>query len=445
MANAIDRADAERQALVTQLKNEVQDELSTRVPLLSGNVDDDVIRGLIRDVVNEKSRAAEYLPIPEPEIGKLITRFSDDFLGYGPLQPLLADPDVSEIMVNGGGFDEDGNMLPHEVWVEKNGKLILTDVRFESEEHVVRVMNRIAATTGRHLDSANPIEDAALKDGSRFNGTLFPAAKDGSTMNIRKFQQNRLTYRDMVASGTLTIDELEFLATAVASRCSILISGGTGSGKTTMLNMLSGFVPSGERIITIEDTCELLVHKSHPHVVRFESRKPNSEGKGEITLNDHLVAALRKRPDRIIVGECRGPEAYTMLEAMNTGHEGSMSTIHANDAQAALIRLMTLVKQGDSTLSEDTIWSKIAQAIDLVVQVQRKSDGRRVVTEIMAVGNYQEGTIQHDMLFEFDQKGLDESGHVVGEHRACGTQPAAIMTKIREAGYDYKLEWMQEG
>lgn len=427
--------------LARQLRERVQSELADRIPLLP-DADDDVVRGLIREVVDQLAASPEFESVSARDVGSLTQGLTDEFLGYGPLQPLLADPSVSEIMVNGGGFDPDGRQLPHQVWVEREGRLELTDVRFDGEEHVVRIMNRIAGRSGRHLDQANPIEDASLVDGSRFNGTLYPCAPDGSTFNIRKFQQSRLGYADMVARGTLTRPMLEFLATCVACRCSVLISGGTGSGKTTMLNMLSEFIPHEERIFTIEDTCELLVHKMHPHVVRLEARKPNSEGKGEVTLLDHLVSTLRKRPDRIIVGECRGPEAYTMLEAMNTGHEGGMTTIHANDANSALTRLMTLVKQGDPTLSEGTIKSKIADAFDVVMQIQRKSDGSRVVTEVMAVGGYNEGVIQHEPLFAFEQEGTDGRGRVIGRHVALGAQPTRIKEKVEEAGYEYDLSWM---
>ena len=432
-----------QQALAAQLRAAVQDELAQRIPLLPGNPDDNTVEELIRRVVNDFSGMGDFRAIHRETVGQLTQGIVDDFLHYGPITHLLNDDSISEIMVNGAGFDEDGNMLPHVTWIERRGKLELADVRWENDDHVIQIMNRICGESGRHIDAANPIEDASLRDGSRFNGTAYPLAPDGSTFNIRKFQQNRLGYRELVAGQTLTPKELSFLATAVAARCSILISGGTGSGKTTFLNMLSGFIPHSERILTIEDTCELLVHKEHPHVVRFEARKANSEGMGEITLNDHLVAALRKRPDRIIVGECRGPEAYTMLEAMNTGHDGSMTTIHANDAQSALTRLTTLVMQGDDSLSEGTVKAKIADALDLIVQVQRKSDGRRVVTEIMAVGSFQEGVIQHEMLYRFDQEGTDPNGKVIGHHTALGAQPAEIRKKIEEAGYEYDLEWMQ--
>ena len=427
------------------LKARLQDMISSQVSRISGEVSDSAIKDLIGATVRDAARASG-LGMNDEELDILVQEMINEFLYFGPLQPLFSDPEISEIMVNGDGKDEEGVLKPPVVWIEKHGKLERAPyIKFDDDDHVKRVMNRICARQGRHIDDANPIEDASLPDGSRFNGTIYPAAVDGSTFNIRRFQQDRIDCDQYVSFGTCTNDEMRFLATCVAARCSILISGGTGSGKTTLLNILSGFIPQSERIITIEDTCELLVHKHHPHVVRLEARKANAEGIGEITLDDHLRSALRKRPDRIIVGECRGPEAYTMLEAMNTGHEGSMTTIHANDPVAALTRLATLVMQGDSSLSEDTVKTKIAQALDLVVQIERLSDGSRKVTKIEAVNGFVDGMIQHDPLFEFKRDGVDENDNIIGRHHSFGSQPGNIRKKISAAGYEYDPQWFLRG
>ena len=419
-----------------RFKMGLQEQISNQISLAGTNVNDENIKQLIcSTVLNATSMAGD---ISQHEQEELIEEFINEFLYFGPLQPLLADEEVSEIMVNGGGMDQDGHWRPHEVWVEKHGILERCyNVRFNGEEHVRRIMNRICARQGRRIDDANPIEDASLPDGSRFNGTMYPVAPDGSCFNIRRFSQNMITADELVNSNTASKAEMEFLLTCVAARCSVLISGGTGSGKTTLLNILASAIPEHERIVTIEDTCELLVHRQHSHVVRLEARKPNAEGAGEITLDDHLRSTLRKRPDRIIIGECRGPEAYTMLEAMNTGHEGSITTIHANDPQSALTRLVTLVKQGDPTLSEDTIRSKIASAIDLVVQVQRLSDGSRRIISIESIGVYIDGVIQHEQLFQYQRDAEDSPD----SHRSCESQPANIRKHIQEAGYIYEPSW----
>ena len=431
------------QERMTALTAAVRNSISQRVALAGDTVEPDRIRELIDESVADAAEAGMGITDSEREI--LSRRLDAEFLGFGPIQPLMDDPTISEIMVNGGGFDDEGHMLPHQVWIERGGLLSRVEGEFfDDDEHVVRIMNRIVSRQGRHMDQANPIEDATLVDGSRFSGTIYPIDPDGSSFNIRKFQQSRLGYQDMIRLGTLTPGQMSFLAAAVMARCAILISGGTGSGKTTFLNMLAAWVPQEERIVTIEDTCELLVKQVHPNVTRLEARKANSEGVGKITMDDLLHNTLRRRPDRIIVGECRGPEAYTMLEAMNTGHDGSLTTIHANDTVAALTRLTTLVKQGDDGLSEETIKQKIADALDIVVQSERMSDGSRRVVQIMAVGGYSDGTIQHDPIWEFERMGTDDDGKVLGRHIGCGVQPTAIKKKIEEAGIEYDLDWIEE-
>lgn len=413
----------------------LQEQIANKVSL--SGTDDETVKALIKQTVTEAAELSGDLT--EEERDGLIEDFINEFLYFGPLQPLLADETISEIMVNGGGMDSEGNWRAHEVWVERDGVISRCEnVRFDGEEHVRRIMNRICARQGRRIDDSNPIEDASLPDGSRFNGTVYPVAVDGSCFNIRRFSQDMLTADELVDTDSASKAEMEFLLTCVAARCSVLISGGTGSGKTTLLNVLASAIPEHERIITIEDTCELLVHRQHEHVLRLEARKPNAEGAGEITLDDHLRASLRKRPDRIIIGECRGAEAYTMLEAMNTGHEGSMTTIHANDPTSALTRLMTLAKQGDSTLSEETVKAKIAAALDIVVQIQRSSDGSRKITSIEAIGDYVDGHIQHEQLFYYDKANGDE---LEASHKSNHLQPPQVREKIANAGYVYDPMW----
>lgn len=423
------------------IKERLQDVISDQIQRLTNGAGEDTVRQLIVTAVAEAQMHTADLSNEEAE--ELAQEFLSEFLGFGPIDPLLADKSISEIMVNGGGVDENGRLKPHKVFIERGGVITrLDDVVFDDDEHVVRIMNRILSRQGRHIDDRNPIEDATLPDGSRFNGTIYPVAPDGSTFNIRMFRDDMLSPEAYVEYGSCTWRMMGFLATAVAAKCSILISGGTGSGKTTLLNILAGYIPESERIVTIEDTCELLVHKTHDDVVRLEARKPNAEGEGEVTLDAHLRSTLRKRPDRIVVGECRGPEAYTMLEAMNTGHDGSLTTIHANNAMAALSRLMTLVKQGDSTLSEDTIKAKIADALDLVVQIQRLSDGSRRIVEIQAINGYSDNTIQHMPLYSLVRDGVDpETGAILGHFESCESHPIQIKNKIEAEGYEYKPNW----
>lgn len=428
------------QQVKQRFKTGLQEQIANQISLAGAGANDESVKQLIKTTVTNATSVAADITSDEQE--QIIEEFINEFLYFGPLQPLLADDEISEIMVNGGGVRQDGSLMPHKVYIEKHGIIQrCNDVHFDDEGHVRRIMNRICSRQGRRIDDANPIEDASLPDGSRFNGTVFPIAPDGSCFNIRRFRQNMITADELVDGNTASKAEMEFLLTCVAARCSILISGGTGSGKTTLLNILASAIPEHERIVTIEDTCELLVHKQHEHVVRLEARKPNAEGVGEITLDDHLRSTLRKRPDRIIIGECRGAEAYTMLEAMNTGHEGSLTTIHANDPQSALTRLVTLVKQGDPTLSEETIRSKIASALDLVVQVQRLSDGSRRITSIEAIGSHVDGVIQHEQLFHYQRDAEDTPK----SHRSCESQPAALRKRIQEAGYVYESSWFVSG
>lgn len=297
--------------------------------------------------------------------------------------------------------------------------------------------------SGREINERFPICDACLPDGSRFNGTMYPIAPDGSTFNIRLFSDDMLSLDSMVRSGTLTEDMARFLISCVKSRCSIMVSGGTGSGKTTMLNALAEHLPVDDRIITIEDVPELRIAKTHHHTVRLQSRRANADGSGEVTLDELLEATLRKNPDRIVVGECRGAEAYTMLEAMNTGHEGSMTTIHANDPVSSLNRLMTLVRSHDGAGSETVVREKIASAIDIVVQTELMVDHKRRVTAIEVIGGYVDGNITHDRLFTY-QVDKVEKDRVVGRHRPTGSQPFDLRQKIQSCGQPYEIAWFED-
>lgn len=379
--------------------------------------------------------------ITETEKELLNRQLADDFLRLGPLEPLMHDPEITEIMVNGGGYDDEGNPRPPLVWVEKRGKLeYLPEIAFDDEEHLRRLQTKMVSDVGRQLNEENPCVDARLRDGSRVNCTLPPITIDGPTVNIRRFRKDMMKAEDFIESGTMTENMLLFLRSCILSKCSILISGGTGSGKTTMLNVLSGYIPENERIISIEDAAELQMQQAH--VVRFETRPRNSEGAGEVTAHDLMHNALRKRPDRIIVGECRGAETWDMLQAMTSGHKGSLTTVHADDPSGALARIEDLATDA-VTKSEDAMRKKIAAAIDVIVQVERKSDGRRRVTSITVLtGGIEDRTISRMELFRFVEQGIDHSGNVMGNFQACGMQPPQSMrNRITAHGAAYDPEW----
>lgn len=369
-------------------------------------------------------------------------QLADDFLRLGPLEPLFNDPDITEIMVNGGGYDAEGRPYPAKVWIERNGKLERRpDIQFDDEDHVRRLQTKMVSEIGRQLNEETPYVDARLKDGSRVNCTIPPIAIDGPTINIRRFRKDMIKPDDFVRSGTLTENMLSFLKSCVVSRCNIVISGGTGSGKTTMLNALSGYIPNTERVITIEDSAELQIQQENR--LRFETRARNGEGAGEVNTNDLLKNALRQRPDRIVIGECRGAEAWDMLQAMQTGHDGSLTTLHADDPTRALIRIENMA--GDATeQTEDTIRRQIAGAINIIVQTARSGhDGKRRVTSVTALTGTMEGsTISRVELFRFVEQGVDFDGSVMGFFEACGMQPPqSLRNKIEASGAPYDAEW----
>ena len=350
----------------------------------------------------------------------------DDLTGLGPLSPLLRDGSISEIMING----------PENIFIESKGLLYRSAAKFNSESHLQAIIQRIVEPLGRHIDAASPMVDARLEDGSRVNAVIPPLALDGSLVTIRKFASKKLTDDDLIKFGSLTKPMALFLREAVRARRNILVSGGTGSGKTTLLNILSQFIPEKERIITVEDSAELRL--SHENLCRLEARPANVEGQGRITIRDLVVNTLRMRPDRIIVGECRGAEALDMLQAMNTGHDGSMTTCHANNPRDALSRLENMVMMAGFELPSAAIREQIASAIHLIVQQTRLPDGSRKIVKISEVTGREGNTILLQDIFTFEQEGFDENFHVIGHHTATGNIPTFI-DELRQAG-DLELD-----
>ena len=345
----------------------------------------------------------------------------DELIYYGPISSLLRAPDIDEVMVNG----------PNMIFVEKKGKLYETGIRFFNERHLISIIQRIVEPLGRHIDEASPMVDARLPDGSRVNAVIPPLALDGASVTIRKFARKKLTTDDLVAFGSMTRSIADFLAEAVRARQNIIISGGTGSGKTTLLNVLSQFIPLEERLVTIEDSAELKL--SHRNLVRMESRPANIEGRGRITIRDLLVNSLRMRPDRIIIGECRSGEALDMLQAMNTGHDGSLTTIHANSPRDALSRLENMVLMAGYELPVSAIREQVASAIQLIVQQNRLIDGTRKITQISEVVGREGNVITMQDIFLFQQEGLDAEGRVTGYFTATGNIPHFVES-LRQRG-----------
>ncbi|MFP3460152.1 CpaF family protein [Arthrobacter globiformis] len=357
----------------------------------------------------------EQVPLTADERTRLVADVADDVLGFGPLQRLLDDPAVTEIMVN----------RMDQIYVERKGTLTLTDSRFSSEEHLRKVIERIVSKVGRRIDESSPLVDARLEDGSRVNAVIPPLAVGGSSLTIRKFSKVPLTVQNLIDFGTLTPEMAELLNACVKAKLNIIVSGGTGTGKTTLLNVLSSFLPADERIVTIEDAVELQIQQEH--VVRLESRPPNTEGKGEVTIRDLLRNSLRMRPDRIVVGEVRGGESLDMLQAMNTGHDGSLSTVHSNSPRDAIARLETLVLMAGMDLPLRAIREQIASAVNLIVQISRLRDGSRRITHVTEVQGMEGDIVTLQDAFVFDYSaGVDQSGKFLGKPVPTGIRPRFI-------------------
>jgi len=361
----------------------------------------------------------ERMVLNAGELAELGASIYDEMVGLGPIEPLLKDESINDILING----------PFQVYVERRGELELTQVRFRDNDHLLRIVNRIVAGVGRRIDESQPMVDARLADGSRVNAAINPIAIDGACVSIRKFSKKPLTLEKLVEFQAMPAALAEFLHGAVKARVSTVISGGTGSGKTTLLNALSAAIGHGERLITIEDAAELQLQQ--PHVVRLETRPPNIEGKGEIRQRELVKNALRMRPDRVILGEVRSEEAFDMLQAMNTGHEGSMATIHSNNPREAVSRLEQMVAMGGMNLSHDAVRSQIASAIGMVVQVMRLSDGKRKITHVTEITGMEGQVVQMQDIFTFNRTHTDEEGNVHGEFRATGLRPRCLDEMIR--------------
>ncbi|MEQ4537843.1 MAG: CpaF family protein [Billgrantia sp.] len=382
--------------------------------------------------VCEALMSKESLPFNAAVRQRIVSELQDEVLGLGPLETLLADKSISDILVNG----------TNPIYVERRGKLEQTRLRFDSDQHLMTIIDRIVSSVGRRVDESSPMVDARLKDGSRVNAVIPPLAIDGPMLSIRRFAVDRLTAENLIAHGSLSPVIAQLLEKVVKARLNVLVSGGTGAGKTTLLNVLSSFIPSDERIVTIEDSAELQLQQ--PHVGRLETRTPNIEGRGEVTQRDLVRNSLRMRPDRIIVGEVRGGEAFDMLQAMNTGHDGSLTTIHANTPRDALTRIENMVAMSGYQLPPRALRSQIASAIDLVVQVERQEDGVRRLVSVQEVNGQEGEIITMSELFRFEREGIDEHGRVMGCYMATGVVPG-FYDHLKRRGLDPGLEVFQVG
>src|SRR5437868_3267615 len=355
--------------------------------------------------------AQDAMPLSASERERLVSDVQHELFGLGPLEPLLKDPTISDILVNSHDT----------IYIERRGKIEATNVRFKDDEHLMRVIERIVSSVGRRIDESSPMVDARLQDGSRVNAIIPPLSIDGPVLSIRRFGSDPLRMTSLIENKALTKDIADMLQMVVTARLNVLISGGTGAGKTTLLNALSAFIPENERIVTIEDSAELQLQQ--PHVVRLETRPPNIEGRGEVTQRDLVRNALRMRPDRIVIGEVRGGEAIDMLQAMNTGHDGSLTTVHANTPRDAMSRLETMIQMTGMRLSDRAMRQQIASAINLVVQVARLSDGSRRVTSISEITGMEGETITMQEIFQYERTGVDAQGQVLGRFRPTGIRP----------------------
>ncbi|WP_177920946.1 CpaF family protein [uncultured Eubacterium sp.] len=393
----------------------------------NADISDEGMKKLINEYVERND-----FGIPRVDRDMVKKELFDDIMGYGPIQPLIDSDAYSEIMVN--GYDH--------VYVESKGKLVLTDIKFKDNEHLMQIIDRIVSKVGRHVDESSPMCDARLLDGSRVNVIIPPLSLVGPILTIRKFGKTPITADNLVAWGSVSRKMLEFLEAAVRGKLNIIVSGGTGSGKTTLLNVLSSYIPSDERIITIEDSAEVQLHQEH--VLTLESRPANMEGKGRISIRDLVVNALRMRPDRIIVGEVRSEETLDMLQAMNTGHDGSLTTIHANSPRDSISRIETMVMMSGSELPSKAIRDQVASAINLIVQQARLRDGSRKITSVSEIVGMEGDVIRMQDIFTYETDGeMDANGKFKGEFKATGIVPKCV-EKIRENGVMVSNEWFND-
>jgi pilus assembly protein CpaF len=424
-AKAVKAGRTDYLAVKAALHERLLDEIGERGLLDSDNAD---VAAAVQEFA-ARAIGSETVALNKAERVRLAEELTDETIGMGPLAPLLADPAVSDVLVNG----------PDKVYVERFGRLERTDVRFRDADHIVRVIERIAARVGRRIDTGSPMADLRLPDGSRVNATLPPATIDGPTISIRRFGRQRLRRADLLTIGTLSPQMLDFLAIAVRARKNILVSGGTGAGKSTLLGSLAEVIPDGERIVMIEDTSELNLDQEH--VVRMETRPPNIEGRGQIQARDLVINALRMRPDRIIVGEVRGGEALDMLQAMNTGHDGGICTIHANSSRDALARLETMVLMAGIDLPSRAIREQIVSALHLLVHIRRYDDGVRRIESISEITGLEGLTPLMQELFVFKRRGR-EGRHVIGHFTAMGVVPQMV-EELRERGVHVPVSMFQ--
>jgi pilus assembly protein CpaF len=401
------------------LKERIQEKLIAELDPQMDVSQTDEVRRTMENMFNQ-ILSTEAIILSRTERQKLFEQIVAEILGLGPLEILLADDTVSEIMVNGAD----------KIFVERKGMLSLTDLTFENDEHVLRIIDRIVSPLGRRIDEAQPLVDARLPDGSRVNAIIPPLALNGPTITIRKFERTPLTINNLIQFGSITPEAAEFLKACVVARLNVVVSGGTGSGKTTLLNVLSNFIPDNERIITVENAAELQLAKEH--VITLESRPANIEGKGAITIRDLVINTLRMRPDRIVVGECRSGEALDMLQAMNTGHDGSLTTAHANTPRDCIARLETMCLMAGMDLPVRAIREQIASAVNLIVQQQRMRDGSRKITAVSEVQGMEGDVVVLSEIFTFEQQGF-EGGKVIGRLKPTGIRPKFI-DRIEEAG-----------
>jgi pilus assembly protein CpaF len=408
-------------------KQRINDKLLEILDLsLIETIGEEKARAEIRETVN-RLLAEEQAPLNLRQRQAVITHIEDDVMGLGPLEPLLADKTVSDILVNGHDI----------IYVERRGRLERTNLRFVDHSHLMNTIDRIVSAVGRRIDESSPMVDARLADGSRVNAIIPPLALDGAMLSIRRFAVERLTMDRLIELHTATPAIAEVMSAVVKGRLNVLVSGGTGAGKTTLLNILSGYIPATERILTIEDSAELQLQQ--PHVVRLETRPPNVEGKGEVTARDLVRNGLRMRPERIIVGEVRGGEALDMLQAMNTGHDGSLTTIHANTPRDAIARVENMVSMTGIKFPIKALRTQIASAVNVVIQVARLEDGKRKITSIQEINGMEGEVVTMSELFRFERDGLDEENNVIGELRPTGIVPG-FYRELRRKGIDIPIE-----